>query len=243
MAPVRKPEPFRTGSRTVPCKQKPIWFGSVRNGSCPVPCKRSLICSYVVARLFFVSRFRRNGFTKRNENRAWSQVTNSYTLWISLFICVLSIFNLSKGLSNIQFHLAKSQTKSVSAKKSHGLFQMIPFSCFKNDRVILMKWICDHRSESQFKQLRNKVRKNGIRTRGMASAFAMQCSTSWTMETHTLEAGQFIEFISFCVSSRGGTKTGLERAAEIEPGESVFDTVFYWETKRLFTTWSFWASS
>ena len=35
-------DPFRTGSRTVPCKQKPIRSGSVRNGSGPVPCKRSL---------------------------------------------------------------------------------------------------------------------------------------------------------------------------------------------------------
>ena len=36
-------DPFRTGSRTVPCKQKLIWFGSVRNGSSPIPCKCSLI--------------------------------------------------------------------------------------------------------------------------------------------------------------------------------------------------------
>ena len=46
-------DPNRTGSRkvpckhldrfqTVPCKQKPIRSGSVRNGSGPVPCKRSL---------------------------------------------------------------------------------------------------------------------------------------------------------------------------------------------------------
>ena len=46
-------DPIRTGSRkvpckhlgrfqTVPCKQKPIRSGSVRNGSGPVPCKRSL---------------------------------------------------------------------------------------------------------------------------------------------------------------------------------------------------------
>ena len=30
-------DPLRTGSRTVPCKQKPIRSGSVLNGSCPVP--------------------------------------------------------------------------------------------------------------------------------------------------------------------------------------------------------------
>ena len=55
------------------------------------------------------------------------------------FICVLSMFNLSKGLSNIQFNLPESQSKSVSTKKSHGLFQMIPFSCFKNNKVILVR--------------------------------------------------------------------------------------------------------
>ena len=31
--------------------------------------------------LFFVSRFRRNGFTKHNENRAWSQVNNTVNVW------------------------------------------------------------------------------------------------------------------------------------------------------------------
>ena len=30
----------------------------------------------------------------------------------------------------------------------------------------------------------------------MASALALQCSPSWAMKTHTLEAGQFIEFIN-----------------------------------------------
>ena len=30
----------------------------------------------------------------------------------------------------------------------------------------------------------------------VASAFAMQCSTSWATKTNTLEAGQFIEFIN-----------------------------------------------
>ena len=29
----------------------------------------------------------------------------------------------------------------------------------------------------------------------MASALALQCSTNWAMKTHTLGAGQFIEFI------------------------------------------------
>ena len=39
-------DPFRTGSRTVPCKLKPIQSGSVRNGSGPVPCKHSLCIDY-----------------------------------------------------------------------------------------------------------------------------------------------------------------------------------------------------
>ena len=30
----------------------------------------------------------------------------------------------------------------------------------------------------------------------MAFAIALQCSTSWAMKTHTLEAGQFVEFIA-----------------------------------------------
>ena len=30
----------------------------------------------------------------------------------------------------------------------------------------------------------------------MASALALQCSTNWAMKTHTLRAGQFVEFIS-----------------------------------------------
>ena len=58
--------------------------------------------------------------------------------------CLFSTF-LSKGLSDIQFHLAESQTKRVNTKKSHGLFQMIPFSSFKNNKVILVqecdKWV------------------------------------------------------------------------------------------------------
>ena len=35
----------------------------------------------------------------------------------------------------------------------------------------------------------------------VASAFMLQCSTSWAMKTHTLEAGQFIEFINPWVHS------------------------------------------
>ena len=56
----------------------------------------------------------------------------------TFYLCTV-YFQLSKGLSNIQFHLAESQTKSASMKKSHGIFQMIPFSCFKNNKVILVR--------------------------------------------------------------------------------------------------------
>ena len=69
-----------------------------------------------------------------------------------------------------------------------------------------LKWVCDHRSESQFKQLRTppppppkKKKKDFGASTGfepVASALALQCSTSLTMKTHTLEAGQFIEFIN-----------------------------------------------
>ena len=81
-----------------------------------------------------------------NRHFSVSRVTNSHTLSTPalhvLFICVLSIFNLSKGLYNIQFHLAEVQTESVNTKKSHKFFQMIPFSCFKKSRVILVQDFC-----------------------------------------------------------------------------------------------------
>ena len=51
-----------------------------------------------------------------------------------------------------------------------------------------MKLVCDHRSESQFKQLRKFGASTGFEP--VASALALQ------MKTHTLEAGQFIEFIN-----------------------------------------------
>ena len=51
---------------------------------------------------------------------------------------------------------------------------------------IQMKWICDHRSESQFKQLRNSPKKRffGASTgfEPVASALALQCSTSLSYE-------------------------------------------------------------
>ena len=76
-----------------------------------------------------------------NRQFSVSRVTNSHTLSIpfsrTLFICVLSIFNLSKGLSNIQFHLAELQTKSA------GLFQMIPLLCFKNLNKVFLVQDCD----------------------------------------------------------------------------------------------------
>ena len=56
---------------------------------------------------------------------------------------------------------------------------------------IQMKWVCDHRSESQFKQLRNSPKKKifGASTgfEPAASALALQRSPSWAMKTHTLE--------------------------------------------------------
>ena len=57
----------------------------------------------------------------------------------------------------------------------------------------------DHRSESQFKQLRNSPTKSfsGLQrdsTRGLCVRAAVLHHLSY--ETHTLEAGQFIEFIN-----------------------------------------------
>ena len=50
---------------------------------------------------------------------------------------------------------------------------------------IQMKWICDHRSESQFKQLQNSPKKFFGAPTGfepVASALALQCSTSLSYE-------------------------------------------------------------
>ena len=64
-----------------------------------------------------LTRFIRTPVNTDNGHFSVSQVTNSRTLSTPLyghFLCALSIFNLSKGLSYIQFHLAESQTRSVS---------------------------------------------------------------------------------------------------------------------------------
>ena len=50
---------------------------------------------------------------------------------------------------------------------------------------IQMKWVCDHRSESQFKQLRESPKKRISGFKGfepVASALALQCSTSLSYE-------------------------------------------------------------
>ena len=64
-----------------------------------------------------------------------------------------------------------------------------------------MKWICAtiavNRNLSNCEVARKKKRFFGTSTGfvPVAPAFALQCTTSWAMKTHTLEAGQFIEFI------------------------------------------------
>ena len=64
---------------------------------------------------------------------------------------------------------------------------------------IVMKWRCDHRSCDCDLSNREVSPKNVLgASRGfepMASALALQCSTDWAMKTHTLGAGQFVEFI------------------------------------------------
>ena len=77
---------------------------------------------------------------------------------------------------------------------------------------IQMKWVCDHRSESQFKQLRKSPEKKdfGASTgfESVASALALQCSTSLSYEdpytggrpiywVHQPVKG--VHIISFCV--------------------------------------------
>ena len=65
---------------------------------------------------------------------------------------------------------------------------------------IQVKWICDHRGESQFKQLRNSPKKSfsGLQRDSNRWSLRSRCSAliAWAMKTHTLEAGQFIEFIN-----------------------------------------------
>ena len=61
---------------------------------------------------------------------------------------------------------------------------------------IQMKWVCDHRSESQFKQLRKSPKKriSGLQRDSSPWPLCYRCSAlpAWAMKTHTLEAGQFI---------------------------------------------------
>ena len=62
-----------------------------------------------------------------------------------------------------------------------------------------MKWRCDHRRCDCDLSNRNLSPKNvfGASTgfERVASALTLSCSNKWTMKTHTLGAGQFIEFI------------------------------------------------
>ena len=62
-----------------------------------------------------------------------------------------------------------------------------------------MKWRCDHRScdcdLSNRKLSPQKVFGASMGFEAMVSALALQCSTKSAMKTHTLEVGQFIEFI------------------------------------------------
>ena len=61
-----------------------------------------------------------------------------------------------------------------------------------------MKWRCDHRScdcLSNRKLSPKNVFGASTGFEPVASALALQCSTNWAMKTHTLGAGQFIEFI------------------------------------------------
>jgi len=61
------------------------------------------------------------------------------------------------------------------------------------------KWRCDHRSCDCHLGNRKVSPKNVFgASRGfepMASTLTLQCSSNWAMKTHTLGAGQFIEFI------------------------------------------------
>ena len=58
---------------------------------------------------------------------------------------------------------------------------------------IQMKWVCDHRSESQFKQFRIGPKK---RISGLQRDSNLWPLPAWDMKTHTLEAGQFIYLLA-----------------------------------------------
>ena len=71
-----------------------------------------------------------------------------------------------------------------------------------NTWFLLSKWRCDHRScirlsncelspENYFRAL------TGLTP--MAAALVLQCSTNWAVKTHTLGAGQFVEYSMFLV--------------------------------------------
>ena len=78
-----------------------------------------------------------------NGHFSVSRVTNSHTLSTPLirtrFVCALSIFNLSKVFSNIQSTWLSLKLKTSVQNKSHGLFQLIPLPCLKNNKVILVR--------------------------------------------------------------------------------------------------------
>ena len=82
---------------------------------------------------------------------------------------------------------------------------------------IQMKWRCDHRSCDYDLSNRKLSAKDvfgastGFDPR--ASAFALQCSTNGAMKTHTLGAGQFVEFI---VPVKGMKHMNIMRTADIQ---------------------------
>ena len=48
---------------------------------------------------------------------------------------------------------------------------------------------------SSNRKLTQKNFRTSMELDSMASASTLQCSTNWAMATHTLEAGQFVDFI------------------------------------------------
>ena len=67
------------------------------------------------------------------------------------------------------------------------------------NKTLLMKWRPSQLNRN--KKLRSSPKKlkifgSSTGLEPVASAFALQCSTSWAMKTHTWRAGQFTEFIN-----------------------------------------------
>ena len=86
--------------QTVPCKQKPIQSGSVRNSSGPVPCKDSVNMPDVVLLCFrhsqlFLSLHQHNSQQKAHRRKNRKRMTNSSIFLILLITLMFTITTIA----------------------------------------------------------------------------------------------------------------------------------------------------